>query len=392
MSKESVVVCGTGIAGLACAAGLARAGFPVTLLGPRRAVPAAQPDHFCPRVYAISPASRDFLQGLGVWDSLPDHRVTPVHIMDIRGDASGHVVLDAWQASETTLAWIIESTELERVLQQAVSLLGVHWVAESFASRDATGVVTDKGRTLPATLLVGADGAASPVRQAAGIAHTVKAYGHTGVVAHFTADRPHLGVAYQWFTGDSVLALLPLPDTVDGPQVSMVWSMPEDQAAALLNSSSHEQAARLASQLGALSQSVLGRLQLRSSVHGFPLTLERSAMIAPAVALVGDAAHRVHPLAGQGLNLGLGDVNDLIRCLRDKESFRSIADERVLARYRRSRAEPVGAMGMATDGLHRLFSTDVAPVVMARNAGMQLVNRLPSIKRWLIASASGNKH
>src|SRR5690606_20699445 len=131
-------------------------------------------------------------------------------------------------------------------------------------------------------------------------------------------------------------------------------------------------------------------LRVRSTLYGFPLFLEQSAMVAPGVALVGDAAQRVHPLAGQGLNLGLGDVEALIRVLVAKESYRGVGDKRVMDRYRRARAEPLLAMRLATDGLHRLFTSQAPPLMLARNVGMQLVDRVPFIKRRLIAGASGD--
>jgi ubiquinone biosynthesis UbiH/UbiF/VisC/COQ6 family hydroxylase len=389
MSKENIVVCGTGIVGLAAALALARGGFQVTLLGPRHSVPAYAPNHYCPRVYAVSGASQAFLQGLGVWGLLNAPRVVPVQAMDIQGDASGRVQLNAWQDSKETLAWILESSELERVLQQAVSFMGVSWVAESFSRLQGGQVLTDTGRSLAAGLLVGADGAGSPVRTAAGIAHQSRAYGHTGVVTHLNAQRPHHNVAYQWFTGESVVALLPMPDTDDGPQVSLVWSMPSDQAQALLAMPDDQRSSWLRAQLQAVTGGQLGTLSVRSGVHGFPLFLESSAMAAPGVALVGDAAHRVHPLAGQGLNLGLGDVQALVQCLAQKEVFRSAGDERVMARYRRARLQPVQAMSLATDGLHKLFGIHAAPVVWARNLGMQCVDRIPFVKRFLIHAAAG---
>lgn len=389
MSKENIVVCGTGIVGLAAALGLARAGFQVSLLGPRNAVPVYDANTWCPRVYAVSAASQAFLHELGVWASLNENRVTPVHAMDIRGDASGRVNLNAWQAATTHLAWILESSELERVLQQAVTLMGVNWITENFSSLQPGAVLTESGRTLAAALVVGADGAGSAVRKAAGIQHQSRPYGHTGVVAHLTAQLPHQNVAYQWFTGDSVLALLPMPDTPDGSQVSMVWSMPAAQANDLLALAKNQQESWLASHLNAATAGQLGALSLRSSVHGFPLFLESSGMSLEGVALVGDAAHRVHPLAGQGLNLGLGDVQALLQCLQAKEPFRAAGDERIMARYRRARAQPVLAMSLATDGLQKLFGIQAPPVVWARNLGMQCVDRVPFIKRFLINAAAG---
>src|SRR5690606_11717098 len=207
------------------------------------------------------------------------------------------------------------------------------------------------------------------------------------VVVHLTAELPHQNVALQWFTGDTVLALLPMPDTSDGHQVSMVWSMPDDMAKTLLALPEAERNRQLEIRLMAATNGRLGRLQVRSPMFGFPLFLESSDMMAPGVALVSDAAHRVHPLAGQGLNLGLGDVHDLLTVLTSKEAYRQAGDIRVLRRYRRARAEPILVMSMATDGLHRLFANQTAAASWGRNTGMQMVDRIPLLKRMLIGGA-----
>jgi 2-octaprenylphenol hydroxylase len=387
MNKESVLVCGTGIAGLSAALGLAKAGIDAALLGPRAAPKASVPDVYCPRVYAISASSQAFLSGLGVWNMMDPARVTPVEAMEIYGDGGGVVHLNAWQKAQPALAWIVESSELERVLQQAVQVFGVPWHAEKFQRLESKSVLTESGRKLQPGLLVGADGAGSPVRQAAGIGHQSRAYGDMGLVVHLNAELPHQNVALQWFTGDSILALLPLPETSGGHQVSMVWSMPDAMAKELMALSEADRNTRLESRLSMASGGRLGRLTVRSQLFGFPLYLEKSGMVAPGVALVGDAAHRVHPLAGQGLNLGLADVENLLRVLAAREDYRGVGDIRVLHRYRRARAEAVLAMSAATDGLHRLFAVQAAPVAWARNIGMHCVDRLPLVKQLLIGAA-----
>ncbi|HUG57657.1 MAG TPA: UbiH/UbiF family hydroxylase [Candidimonas sp.] len=389
MSKESVLVCGTGIAGLAATLGLTKAGFDVALIGPRNAPAPVAHDIYCPRVYAISAASQAFLAKLGVWNMMDARRLTPVETMEVYGDGGGKLNLHAWQSAQTALAWIVESSEMERVLQQAVQVFGVTWHAEKFQRLESNKVFTDTGRALQADLLVGADGAQSPVRAAAGIQHESKPYGDMGLVVHLDAELPHQNIALQWFTGDSILALLPLPDTADGHQVSMVWSMPEAMAKELMALPEGDRNRALETRLAAASGGRLGRLRVRSPLFGFPLFLEHSGMVAPGVALVSDAAHRVHPLAGQGLNLGLADVAELLSVLGAKEAYRKVGDLRVLHRYRRARAEPIMAMRMATDGLHRLFAAQAAPVVWARNLGMQCVDHLPFIKRFLIGGAAG---
>lgn len=385
-----IVICGAGIVGLASALALARRGQKVTLLAPPTTVPAASADVYHPRVYAISPASQRFLAELGVWDAMPVSRITPVEAMEIHGDADGRVELNAWQAAQPQLAWIVESGEIERVLLQAVRMFGIPWLPERCVDYRQGAVQTSAGGWIKAELFVGADGAPSPLRTAAGMQHTSVPYNDTGLVVHLNAERPHHGTAFQWFRDDGVLALLPLPDTADGPQVSMVWSMHDAQAETLQALGSDAQAAQLEQMLLHATHGRLGRLQVRSKLHGFPLTLDQGRMTAPGIALAGDAAHRVHPLAGQGLNLGLGDVEALARVVAEREPYRQAGDERVLRRYQRARAESVLAMRVATDGLHRLFGARNAPLAWLRNAGMRWVDAAPLVKRYLIDGASRN--
>lgn len=385
--SSSIVVCGSGIAGLATALGLSRAGFAVSLVGQRRPAPVNPGESWHPRVYALSPSSKAFLESLGVWAMLDTTRVTPVEAMDIFGDADGRVSLNAWHNAMHALAWIVESGELERVLQQAIQVYGTAWYDENFQHLHTHEIITSSGRRVAFDLLIGADGAQSDVRRVAGIAHHSRPYGDRGVVTHLTASIPHQNRAMQWFLGDSILALLPLPDTSAGPQVSMVWSMPEARAQTLAAMPEASQHQLLQTQLQAVTGGCLGDLVVRSKVLGFPLTLDKSGMIASHVALVGDAAHRVHPLAGQGLNLGLGDVAVLIQVLSRRESWRRVGDVRVLERYRRQRAEPIEAMRLATHGLYKLFAAPGAPAAWLRNIGMHGVDYLPWAKRLLIQGA-----
>ncbi len=386
--SDPIVVCGTGIVGLATALAFARRGERATLLGPKRSFEPARAEEFHARVYAISPSSQRFLAELGVWGLLDAKRLTAVEAMEIHGDGDGLLNLNAWQTAQTELAWIVESLEIERVLTQAVQMFGVSWVPEKFATYAPGRITTEQGSVLEAELFVAADGAQSPLRAAAGVPVTVRPYGATGLVAHFNCQLPHQGTALQWFTSEGVLALLPMPTTTQGPQVSMVWSAKESMANEVLSMSAPEQSKYLSAKLNEMTASRLGALTMRSPLHGFPLSLNQSPMIAEGLALAGDAAHRLHPLAGQGLNLGLGDVEALVDTIAGRESFRSPGDAMLLRRYRRARAEPVLAMRLVTDGLFRLFDARQAPVVWLRNAGMNVVEKLPFIKRQLIEGAS----
>ncbi|HLR81870.1 MAG TPA: FAD-dependent monooxygenase [Paenalcaligenes sp.] len=392
--QEKILICGGGLAGMASALGLKKNGFEVELLAPREQPLSLAPEQYHPRVYALSVASQQFLDGLGVWGLMPSERITAVQAMQVFGDASGEITLDAWQIMRDELAWIVESGTMEQALLQALQVFGVRWhdaLFESFHNDGSRGrgVMTACGQFLPADLVVGADGARSKVRTAAHIQHDFYAYGDSGIVTHLDAQLPHQGIARQWFTGDSILALLPMPETSAGPQVSMVWSVKQALADELMGLDPDARAQQLEQHLQAMTDGCLGALTVRSPMYAFPLTFERSAMVAPGVALVGDAAHRVHPLAGQGLNLGFGDIEELIHVLCTKPAYQGVGDLSVLSRYRRKRAEPIFAMRWVTHGLHQFFGLPGLPAMMARNVGMRLVNRVPLIKRLLIQEAAG---
>nr|MBF0685302.1 FAD-dependent monooxygenase [Pseudomonas sp.] len=322
-------------------------------------------------------------------------RITPVEAMEVMGDQGGAVTLTAWQASQPALAYIVEGTELERALRAALQVYGVPWTQSHFtglmrrAGSHDQELQTDSGHRLACRLAVAADGAASPLRTAAGLESRKRDYDATGLVIHLNAQLSHQGAALQWFTPHGVLALLPMPDTHEGPQVSMVWSMPRALAAELHAAPEAERNARLQDMLATATQERLGRLTPRSTLHGFPLSLQTASRLAAnGVALVGDAAHVVHPLAGQGLNLGLGDAHALAQAVGEREPYRGAGDERVLRRYQRARAEAVLSMRLATDGLYHLFNVPATPAAWLRNAGMTLVDRLPFAKRLLIQRAS----
>jgi len=207
------------------------------------------------------------------------------------------------------------------------------------------------------------------------------------VVSNFACAQPHHGVARQWFAGaDGIIALLPLPEQ----RVSLVWSAPDALADALCSEGASALAARLApfcgEQLGLLTP-----LE-PELVRDFPLRLIRPhSLIAPRVALVGDAAHVVHPLAGHGMNLGFADIADLLKVVAEREAQRGIGDERVLARYARARKEEVLLMQLATDGLARLFGSELEPLRVIRNLGLNLLDKLPLLKRRLISHAMGKE-
>ena len=382
MSTEryQVVVVGAGLVGAATALALGRQGLRVALV--ERQPPHAPDDAWDTRIYAISPAHQRFLEGLGAWQRMDASRVQPVYRMDVAGDASGAIRLDAYQAGVSHLAAIVESGRLQHALWQAIEADGtvaLHCPAaiDTIAREGGLTRLTLAGGTVLETdLLVGADGAASRIRDWAGLAATLMPYGQSGVVANFECERAHHGTAFQWFFGGDILAWLPLTRNC----MSMVWSTPTAHADALVALD----AETLTEQVRAAGRDRLGAMRLLTPAAAFPLRLIRvESPVAPGVALVGDAAHGVHPLSGQGVNLGFGDAEALVEVLARHR--RTPGDLRVLQAYARRRAEPVQRMQAITHGLHHLFADDRAGWL--RNAGMSLVDHLPPLKAALVREA-----
>ena len=391
MSEQTdvdVAVVGAGVAGLATALGLAQQGQKVSLVGPRARMHVhSDSAPFDSRIYAVAPATVELLEQLSVWKRVDDARCTPVERMRVFGDRGNELTFDAYGATVERLATIVEESELLRVLDAACDYQpAIKRIDAAFESHmiegDTVRVRLGDGARLEARLLIGADGAQSAVRAAAGLSASVTDYRQTAVVTNLACERAHLNTAWQWFTDEGVIALLPLP----GNHVSLVWSAPTSLA--------HELAAlepaALASRVTDRSAAALGALSPAGPAQGFPLRLVVvSRLVAPRVALVGDAAHVVHPLAGQGLNLGLQDVGALLEVIRGREAFRDIGDTVLLRRYERNRAEPIALMRATTDGLARLFGMDDALARFIRNAGLTAVDRVGPLKNLLVRQALG---
>lgn len=379
--RYQVVIVGAGLVGAAAALALGRQGVRVALV--ERRPPPPPGAAWDTRIYAISPASQRFLERIGAWHRLDGGRIQPVFRMDVAGDGSGAVRLDAYEAGVPRLATILESGRLQSALWQAIEADGnvalrCPATIESLVRDGASTQLTlADGTAIEAELIVGADGAASRIRDWAGLAATLAPYGQSGVVANFECGRAHRGTAFQWFFDSDILAWLPL----SGNCVSMVWSTRSAHADALLML----EPAALAEKVRAAGHERLGELRLLTPAAAFPLRLIRvAAAVAPGVALIGDAAHGVHPLAGQGVNLGFGDAEALAAVLA-RQRRGNCGDMRVLQRYARERAEPVQRMQAVTHGLHHLFADDRA--AWLRNSGMKLVDRLPPLKAMLVREA-----
>lgn len=385
-----VAIVGGALVGAAAARALA--GARIALISRERRSASHAPG-FDSRVYALSPGNAAFLAQLGAWNAIPAERKVPVHAMRVYGDDGESLIeFDAYRTGCAELAWIVEDRQLQEALwrglegQAGLALFTGSSVQDLHIAAERASLRLEDGRKLDAMLVVGADGAQSLVRRRAGIPSAERPYGQTAVVANFACTRPHRDVAYQWFQGGSkggaVLALLPLP----GDHASMVWSTTAAQAARLLALD----AAALAGEVAAAAHHVLGELSLVTPPRGFPLQrLAAERLAAPRIALAGDAAHVIHPLAGQGANLGLQDARALAGVLAGREPGRDPGELRLLRRYERSRAEAILAMGATVHGLYRLFDARGTGLARLRNAGLNLADRLPVLKNLLMRHAMG---
>jgi 2-polyprenyl-6-methoxyphenol hydroxylase-like FAD-dependent oxidoreductase len=366
MRTVDVAIRGRGAVAMTLALALSQRGLQVALSA------AAAPDvaRTDVRAYALNAASRRLLQRVKVWEALPADAVTPVHDMNVRGDQpSGALAFSSWTQCVDALAWIVDASELDTALHTALQ----------YAAH------VQRAEVLPtAALTVFADGKESASRDAMGARLDRHAYGHTAIAARLTSSAAHAGVAHQWFRSPDVLALLPFDRPQPDRSFALVWSLPQARADALMRLD----AATFEAELQAACAEGPQALRLSSERACWPLALATASPVCgPGWALVGDAAHVVHPLAGQGLNLGLGDVQALTDVLAAREPWRALDDERLLRRYARARAWPTWAMARLTDALVHVFAADSVWMRELRNRGMGLVDHTAPLKRWLATQA-----
>jgi 2-octaprenylphenol hydroxylase len=393
--KFDVVIIGGGLVGASLAAALKHSGLSLAIVESQPSLmpgnaPASDADpsdaNWDNRIYAISPGSRRFLEQSGAWPLLDAGRIVSVEAMRVFGDSGSELEFSAYQMGVAELACILENRALHQALwqvaaqQENLTLLNpARCAALKFAADSATLTLED-GRTLDAKLVVGADGRDSWVRKQAGISAAPLDYRQHGVVANFSCELPHRGIAYQWFQSDGILALLPLP----GNRASMVWSVSPERAENLLAMPHQE----LCGQVAAASRHSLGELQLVTPPAAFPLRLLVLPHIsAPRVALIGDAAHNMHPLAGQGVNTGFRDARQLAGILLGRGAQNDCGDAMLLRRYERKRKEDIYTMQATTYGLKHLFNNDVPVLRYARNFGLNSVNRISPLKKMLMQHA-----
>nr|WP_329741308.1 UbiH/UbiF/VisC/COQ6 family ubiquinone biosynthesis hydroxylase [Dyella sp. A6] len=385
-----VAVVGGGMVGAAAALALARAGFATALLDAREPRPWRAADEVDLRVVGLAPSSIALLDELGVWSAIRSSRAGPYAHMHVWDSENGAAIdFDAADEGRDLLGYIVENGLVQWTLWQVLDAAGVRRLCpaevHAFEAReDRVTLDLASGESLQARLLVAADGAASPLRTMAGIETRGRDYAQRAVVAHVTTEHPHCDTAWQRFLPSGPLALLPLADG----RSSIVWSLPDDEAGQVqaLDDAAFRDA------VGVASDFRLGRILATTKRAAFPLRLQLAERYqSERFVLLGDAAHVVHPLAGQGVNLGLRDVAELRDTLvAARLQGRDIAAAHVLRRYARRRlsADTLDAHGF--DALARIHAWQSPPLVAARGLGVRMLDRLSPLKRRLAAHAAGN--
>lgn len=388
--QTEVTIVGAGMVGAAAALSLARAGFNITLIEANE-IPQWSKEDYGLRVSAISAASERLLEDIGAWKLIQNRRVSPYHAMHV-WDASGSGSLDFYAADcgQASLGNIVENNLINASLIEIIHsqpniklvigarLTGMAW------TDDHVMVKLENGKQIRSLLVVAADGGNSQVRRFCGIGSRRHDYRQTGIVARVRTSLPHESTAWQRFLPTGPLAFLPLTDG----SCSIVWSADTEFAASLLELDDEA----FSQQLTDAFEHRLGDVTVLSPRAGFPLMLANADKYSTEhVVLLGDAAHRVHPLAGQGVNLGFQDVIDLTSVLLEaRQAGRGIADPLYLRRYARSRRADTSVMLAGMDGIQRLFSSHLGSVRKSRNLALTVINQSSFLKQFFVNRALGN--
>ncbi|MEX1147617.1 MAG: UbiH/UbiF/VisC/COQ6 family ubiquinone biosynthesis hydroxylase, partial [Sphingomonadales bacterium] len=384
--QTDILISGGGMIGLTQALALARAGFSVRL------VERIEPEHalnptFDGRASALAYTSCNLLEALGLWPDLAEHAEPIREIRVSDGDVPLFLHFDHEDVGDRPLGHMVENRHLRHVLLAAVrkadgvTIDAPHRITATECTMDGVTAELDNGTTVRARLLVGAEGRTSPTREMAGIRCHEWRYGQDGIVTTVTHERPHRGIAHERFLPSGPFAILPLV----GNRSSIVWTERRRLADAVMGLSD----AGFDDELGKRFGSFLGRVHATGPRWRYPLALQVAArFVDRRVCLIGDSAHGIHPIAGQGANLGFKDVAALTEVLVDAaRTGTDIGADGVLARYQRWRRVDTVALSVVTDALNHLFSNDIAPVALARDMGLGAVNRMAPLKKFFMNHA-----
>jgi 2-polyprenylphenol 6-hydroxylase len=385
IQDADIIIVGNGLVGLSAAIAFANLGKKIVLVGASKSE-IKRTQFWDERIYALTPATRDWLKSLGVWSYLDSSRICSINAMQLWSKGlESPLLLANSDANLNEIGIIAENRNLMHALE--VRLGDFSEVAIKYAgcghievNEQSICLILDDGSKVTAKLLVAADGANSFVRNALCITTKLKKFDQTAIVANFLAEKSHINFARQWFSPHETLALLPLPVS----HVSMVWSLLDERAEKLLALSRDE----LAKSVQKHTQNMLGKLDLVSEVLPFPLEQMTSAqLIAKRVALVGDAAHRVHPMAGQGVNLGFRDVIAVQKLLSNSHALQDIGEYTFLREYERARKADIMSMNGLTSGLDWLFASDQVILKRLTNLGMTHLQNNAFVRKVLIKQA-----
>ena len=388
-----IAIIGGGLNGSSLALALAEAGQHVVLIDALGTAPRMQ-DTFDGRSYALALASARLLEGIGVWGAVMDHAqpMLEIKVTDGRtgeGPSPFFMHFDHAEIEEGPMGYMVEDRHLRRALLETLAqsrfieqLNGEQVTAQAV---DATGVTLTlaSGKKIRSRLAIGADGRRTGIGARAGIKRVEWSYAQTALVCAIAHEKPHNGIAHQFFMPPGPLAILPLTEN----RSSIVWSETDQNAAAIQSLDDEAYLKVLRPRFG----DFLGEISLAGRRYTYPLGLSLAhEMIKPRVALVGDAAHGVHPIAGQGLNAGLRDVAALAEVIADAaQRGEDVGSAAVLDRYQEWRRFDNASLALATDSFNRLFSNDNPFVRIARDIGMAAVNALPGLRRGFIREAAG---
>jgi 2-octaprenyl-6-methoxyphenol hydroxylase len=384
LTRVELAVVGGGLNGLTLGIACAAAGLEVAVID--REDPATMlGERFDGRTSAIAYGSMRVLDGIGIWPLVAGQAEAIREIRVADNSAPLFLHYDHREIGDEPLGWIVENRDLRRALHaRAGELPNLRLVAPMTVLSRAGGALTlANGDTVRAELVAAADGKNSPLREAAGIRAVKWSYPQIGIVATVRHAKPHRGVAVEHFLPAGPFAILPMT----GNRSSIVWTERADLAPKLLALDDAAFHRELAARFG----DFLGEISVEGPRWSYPLSfLHAETYIAPRLALVGEAAHVIHPIAGQGLNMGIRDIAALAECLVDGRRIGlDLADSGVLARYERWRRFDNIVLAAVTDGLNRLFSNSVPPVKLARDLGLAAVGQAPPLKRFFMRHAMG---